>query len=368
MDSRDAVVEMRAGEYFFGNHQHKDFGTFQIYYRGALAISSGYHDVYGADHWSNYYHPTISHNGLLVFDPAEQGEVSDGGQRWPKGGDHPRDVETLLSPDYRMARILAHQFGPEAHTPEYSYLAGDITGAYSQKARLVTRSMVTFRLPDRTYPATLVVFDRVHSARPEFRKTWLLHSIQEPQISGRTVQVVRDQDGYGGKLFVESLLPDEAEIRKIGGPGKEFWVENLGRNFPLTMKPRAGAEPGGWRIEVSSAVPADTERFLHVMTVADATTGSAPVVHTIAAESMIGAQALDRAVLFGIAGDDLARTRLVVPPGSRKKYLVCDLRPGVWVVQGPGKASRRMVVSAEAKCLYLDLQPGHYLLTLTKQR
>lgn len=58
--SRDAVVDMRIGQYFFGNHQRKDFGIFQIYYRGALAISSGLYRRYGSDHWKYYY--TGAHN------------------------------------------------------------------------------------------------------------------------------------------------------------------------------------------------------------------------------------------------------------------------------------------------------------------
>ena len=91
VDSKDAVVHMRIGEYFFGNHQCKDFGIFQIYYRGALAISTGIYGgenaEYGSPHWRNYLHQTISKNGLLIFDPVEKpskDSANDGGQRWPR--------------------------------------------------------------------------------------------------------------------------------------------------------------------------------------------------------------------------------------------------------------------------------------------
>ncbi|MFH1267619.1 MAG: hypothetical protein ABIK89_18025, partial [Planctomycetota bacterium] len=112
-------------------------------------------------------------------------------------------------------------------------------------------------------PASLVVFDRVHSTTPEFKKKWLLHSIQEPKINDRTVTVVRDEAPYGGELFIESLLPARATVTKIGGPGKEFWVESLGKNFPVQKPPPS--EPGAWRIEVSPAEPAAADRFLHVL-------------------------------------------------------------------------------------------------------
>ena len=39
-------------------------------------------------------------------------------------------------------------------------------------------------------PDVVVVFDRVVSTKPEFRKTWLLHSVDEPQ-DGRGRHVVR---------------------------------------------------------------------------------------------------------------------------------------------------------------------------------
>jgi heparin/heparan-sulfate lyase len=153
VDSTDAVVHMRIGGTFFGNHQRKDFGTFQIYYRGALAIASGVYegdgDAYGSDHWRSYHHQTISHNGLLALDPGETmttggSAANDGGQRIPNGGaDHPRNLDSLLNDGYAdMGNVTAHAFGPDASAPEYSYIAGDITGAYlDTKVSAVTRAM-----------------------------------------------------------------------------------------------------------------------------------------------------------------------------------------------------------------------------------
>ena len=358
VDSPDAVVDMRIGQYFFGNHQRRDFGTFQIYYRGPLAISTGLYASYGTDHWKYYYHPTISHNGLLIEDPSEGGNVTDGGQRLPNNLDHPPNLEVMQTRGYQMGEVLARGFGPDVKRPEYSYLAGDITRAYSEKVTKVTRSMVAFNLGG-AYPAALVVFDRVHSAKPEFRKKWLLHSIQEPQISGRGFQIARDEGGYGGRLFAETLLPAEAEIRKVGGPGKEFWVEPMGKNFPVSKR-AAAAEPGAWRIEVSPAAPAKEDRFLHAMAVAPAATSRAPAMKKIEGRDMTGAQVLDRAVLFSGTGELLGATRFEAGEGA-KKYLVCDLQPGNWRVSGGG-SSGTFTVTAESKCLYMDAVPGMYEL------
>jgi len=51
--SADTVVAMRIGGLFFGNHQRRDAGTFQIYHKGPLAMSSGHYGSYGTSHWQN---------------------------------------------------------------------------------------------------------------------------------------------------------------------------------------------------------------------------------------------------------------------------------------------------------------------------
>jgi heparin/heparan-sulfate lyase len=361
-NSRDALIDMRIGQYFFGNHQRKDFGTFQVYYRGALAISSGLYARYGSDHWKFYYHPTISHNGLLVLDPNEGGRVSDGGQRWPQGSDHPVDLETMLKEDYQMGDVTAHEFGPDKRAPEYSYLSGDITKAYSDKVTKVTRSMVALNTGNSTYPAAFIVFDRVHSSKPEFKKTWLLHTIQEPEVFRRSFSVVRDESPYGGRLFVESLLPAEADVTKVGGPGKEFWVEPLGKNFPPVRPGPAAAEPGAWRIEVSPARPALGDRFLHAMAVADAETRTRPPVRLVRAGKALGASVLDWTVLFSDGGEAL--TELEVRASEAGKILVCDAAPGEWDFQSAGAAGiMKLTASTQGQCLQFRAAPGTHRLS-----
>lgn len=372
IESRDAIAYMHIGEYFFGNHQRKDFGTFQLYYRGALAISSGIYEGneggYGSEHWLHYYHQTLSHNGLLIFDPAEEQykrASNDGGQRYPnEGRDHPRDLDELLSNDYKMGTVTAHEFGPDVISPEYSYMAGDITDAYTKKVSKVTRSMVTLNTGNETYPCAMVVFDRVVSTDPDFQKTWLLHSIQEPEITGHTITVLRDQKDYSGKMVVESLLPGKSSVKKIGGPGKEFWVESVGKNFYMSTD-RKAAEPGAWRVEVSPASPAKSDSFLHVLTVMDAGTPEGPVVSTISSEELIGATVLDRAVLFSKQGGLLDRANFHVSGNGKLRILVCDLKSGDWEVRRNKQLVRENIsADGDGKCIYFEGESGDYELKL----
>ena len=375
IDSPDAVVHMRIGEYFFGNHQRKDFGTFQIYYRGPLAIASGLYQgkdqPYGSDHWLNYHHQTIAHNGLLVYDPAEKmakGSVNDGGQRWPSNGaDHPGDLSVLLGQDYRMGRVIAHAIGPDPGSPMYSYIAGDITEAYAAgKAEKVTRSMVAFNTGDRARPCILIVFDRVTSTNPSFKKTWLLHCIQEPQIHGTTSVVLRNgrhyrqNARYGGKLIIESLLPKEASVAKIGGPGREFWIEGAQRNYPTTKD--GAAEPGAWRIEVSPSAPSRNDMFLHVMTVMDEQVSPETSGRLISSKNMIGVSLQNSAVFFSRDGQ-LLKAAGLPGDGSNKAALICDLMPGLWLVDGPDGAPEKVRIDEHSKSVFLERLEGSIVLT-----
>ena len=71
----------------------------------------------------------------------------------------PLTLDQLLKGNYKTGEVLAHQFGPDAQRPAYTYLKGDITAAYSSKVREVRRSQVFLNLGGAV-PASLVV-DRV---------------------------------------------------------------------------------------------------------------------------------------------------------------------------------------------------------------
>ena len=213
-----------------------DAGAFQIYYKGALAIDSGLYSgssgKYGSPHCRNYYWRTIAHNSLLVYDPQEdfgrRGYGNDGGQRLAGGRREVRTVDMLLDPGrgYRTGKVLAHGFGPDLQMPSFTLLQGDITDAYSKKVQQVTRSFVFLNLGAGQVPVALIVFDRVVSSNPDFRKFWLLHTQEEPRVDGTSAVVDCTQYDQQGRLTLDVLLPgaDNQHLASIGGPGKEFWV------------------------------------------------------------------------------------------------------------------------------------------------
>ena len=382
----DAVIaDMKVNEYNFANHQHLDAGAFQIYYKGALAVDSGLYSgssgKYGSPHCQNYYWRTIAHNSLLVYDPqgdfGKRGYGNDGGQRLAGGRGEARSLEVLLDPakGYRTGKVLAHGFGPDPQMPEFTLLEGDITDAYSQKVQQVTRSVAFLDLHGKQVPAALIVFDRVVSADPEFRKFWLLHTQEEPRIDGGSAVVDCTRHDQQGRLMLDVLLPaaENRQLAGIGGPGKEFWV--FGTNYANDTEParleRSSLEPGAWRIELSPKAAASEDLFLTVMQVTDRTAPGRFPVRLVELPDRVGAFIErpdgNRVVLFRRDGARSQEPVSIESPGpGTTGVLVTGLTPGVWRVRRAGEAAPREIrVSKELGAAWFEAAPGTWRLEIS---
>ncbi|MHC4430697.1 MAG: hypothetical protein ACYTBS_02545, partial [Planctomycetota bacterium] len=151
---------------------------------------------------------------------------------------------------------------------DYVYVAGDATRCYQhggrdglpEKCRLVTRQIV-FLIPNH-----FVVFDRAETTDASYRKDWLIHTAHTPAVSGKIIRA----DHGEGRLFCRTLLPADATLTSVGGPGKEFWA--AGRNWNIVadgLKGESLALMGQWRVEVTPAGPRKSDVFLHVIQVGD---------------------------------------------------------------------------------------------------
>ncbi len=380
----DAVIaEMKINEYNFVNHQHLDAGAFQIYYRGSLAVDSGLYagasGAYGSPHCLNYYWRTIAHNSLLVYDPSEHfgkpGYGNEGGQRLPNGRSEARHLDVLLAPEngYRTGKVLAHGFGPDPQTPDFTLLQGDITEAYSTKVKQVTRSFVFLNLRNPQVPAALIVFDRVVSAHPSFRKFWLLHSLEEPRVEAASATVACTEHGDRGRLILDTLLPSgtNADLVKLGGPGQEYWV--FGQNFANEVDPtrpvRNSIESAGWRLELSPRTAAAEDLFLNVLQVTDPRTPSRWPVRRLDAGERVGCiiQGPEAVWLVLMRKDNRRSSEPVtftVPSDRSGRALVSDLSPGHWRARRENSTETRdVVVSEDLGAAWLEGGPGTWTLS-----
>jgi len=380
--SNVAMAVMNVGEYFFGNHAHLDSGHFGFYYKGTLALDSGTYagntGQYNSAHSRNYYQRTIAHNSLLIEDPNEpytlhygnEVDSRDGGQYRPNRGREWEVIEDMFA-NGKHAQVLAHELGAGS-APEYTYLKGDLTPGYNApadynyppKVTEVKRSFVFLDLKNDLHPAALIVYDKVTSTNAQFKKRWLLHSVERPAVSGSRVTINRTDNGHNGRLVNDVLWPeaDNRIIKRVGGEGKEFFVD--GANYPNTPN-NPSVESGAWRIEVLPIEDVKTDTFLNIMHVMDASGGPAPLAtERLNSEKMVGALISNRAVFFSKDADLIAdEFKIAVESDlSLINVLVTDLEPGQWYVYA-GNQVRTFTASVDGKSIYFSAAPGSYTLT-----
>jgi heparin/heparan-sulfate lyase len=267
----------------FTAHQHLDVAHFYIYKNEELAGEGGHYDTFGGVHDTQYTIRTIAHNSILVHDPDERFQTgirsykgppaNDGGQAYPPFKfpsppvvqdeiktwfDRPRHNWGAWDPiewyrhreKFDIAEMLAFE-----ERGDYVYMAGDCSRAYSaKKLDHFTRQIVFIR------PGTFVIFDRVKSTKPEFKKKWLLQAMKVPQKTSSHLIVTNGN----GRLFVQTLLPANPEVKLVSGA--ELYRYD-GGEYLTTLDTGACAE---CRVEISPSAPAREDFFLHVLTTTDA--------------------------------------------------------------------------------------------------
>lgn len=361
-DSPAVVCEMKINEYWTGNHQHLDAGAFQIYYKAPLAIDTGYYQAvvynsngkvnaeqgnngntgYGSYHDYGYTKRTIAHNTFIVYDENEDfghfGMYSnDGGQRLPNQGKEAQSLEIFLNPEnrYKIGRVLAHEFGEDLYAPNYTYLKGDLADAYGEKISDFERSFMFLNLKSKAHPAALIVFDRMVTSRPDFKKQWLCHGINPPTVEGSRSTFTVTEDEYNGKMVVDTLLPksDDLVIDKVDTPDN---FEIQGVNFKAFLIDGACNQGGACRISVSPKTYKNEDYFLNVIQVSDADSAAEPLSPIlIETDKIYGVMIADRAVIFA-KGKERTREALefALNSDSELEITVCGVAGGTWLVNG----------------------------------
>jgi Heparinase II/III-like protein/Fungalysin/Thermolysin Propeptide Motif len=358
-------ISFNAGPHL-DTHQHYDAGALTIYRNGVdLLVDSGTFDAFGSKHWYNYYVRSAAHNTLLIHDPEERWDgiwggvpenltVNDGGQR----------TQSPLTPAPTLQQYLDNRDAYDHATIE-RYQAGDwglyiksnLTNAYQNsryqstkpnhtrnrvKVDYVGREVVYLRRREGRRDG-VVVFDRIVSANPSFRKAALWH-VREPFAAGGgwrrvdegestlnatsplSVQTTASfrQGSLDGRarLFITVLPVDPVRVRQIGArPStgervdhetfgtkhhhrhlKDYLVEDsrITNSDAITGAPNRQEWPpiappevqwlwnddlaGGWgksRLQVEPAAPAAADRFLTLFVPTDADDGAQPQVELV---------------------------------------------------------------------------------------
>ena len=194
-----------------------------------------------------------------------------------------------------------------------------------------------------------------------------MHSIEEPSIENNQFIIKRTKNGDSGMVHTDVLLPkaEDAEIKKVGGKGKEFWV--FGTNYAndaLPNRPDEANERGAWRVEVSPNKPSAENYFLNVMQVADNTCKELHEVKLLDADRIVGVSVADRIVTFSKDFTILSgKVAFTLDVKQNVKIVMTDMEAGNWQIRKDGQIFiPSKVVRSDDGILTFEGSSGHYEL------
>jgi len=365
---KDTFISFRAG-HTFTHHGHYDAGHFSIFKGKPLAINSSSYGKFTGENRLNYSIRTIAKNSLLILRPGEKVKpnrfftenVADGGQRivMPTGStvDNTADWFSNLNKGnhYEAGRLVSF----ESKENEFTYIKSDLTGAYNNtsfdrggrggKVEKVERALLYLNKSDQ-----LIVYDKVTATKAGYTKKWLLHSVNRPK--SKNLKVLRGSSSNGilstaadyalikndkSFLHVQRILPGDAELRLVGGPDYQYYVEADGDDTELNgknMSQDASENPwfdiGMWRMEIQPATKRKFDEFLVVMSPRFSNAKPSPALDVDLSGGHKGVLLDDQLVLFV---DEKGVRRLTIElPKTVRQLLFVNLPVGqrVTVVNG----------------------------------
>ena len=353
-DETSPAVYMKAGERSTANHEHKDAGTFQIFYRDMLVRDSGIYDSYG----SPYSTGTIGHNGVTVFNPAKANTLGgwySGGQRGI--GEAGNLEEWLTRKRHHVADKEGASYSIKDGVTEYAYIASNIAPAYDEDVEYLSRRMLSIFTDSEEFPLVFACFDRI-TANPEFKKSVLLHAENEPKIDGNRVTLTHG----GGKLVASYLSDKELEIEPLGGEGRNRIIN--GKQCGVSSFRGDDWHTLWGRLEISPKTASLTDNILSVMYVTDEANENSLEVTKLEAFGILGARIMNNAILFieKLACPDESYEIEVSGEGDLT-YYVSGLSEGKWKIKA-GKKSLTVKVNADERFARFTAPAGK--LTISK--
>jgi heparin/heparan-sulfate lyase len=357
-NSADVVAEIKGGGYHFGNHQHADAGSLQIYYRGLQVAKLGQYKFYGTPYDMNFGKRSAAQSMLLVFDPQEKiinNLANDGGSRFLQR--HPRTPKEAQSdPAFDYGKVGSCSFGPSAQKPLFSYFSANLKGAYSEKVAAYARRFCFLNLGKPGNPAAMIVLDDITSSDPAFKKVWQLNTLKPPQTTHDGVRLWNVEGGVTGRLDVCMLWPARAERTLEILSGEEANSVAGKRYAPPAPN---GAEANGHRILFSPRQAQARDRFLTVLQACDA--GPLPIRHA-ESDATVTLRIADRMVVLPKDRGMLsAPFEVRVPEESQTVLVLCaGLQAGAWQQVSPGAPDRVLTVEPGKNTCVFESSGGTY--------
>ena len=350
-------VLMKILDKTMANHEHRDSGMFQIYYKGLLACDSGIYKgvLYGKNHWRYYLQATVAHNAMLVYDAKYRDTLPETERKYYSGSQvdlrQANTIEMWNSGPYDFAKILGHA----ECDGKFAYISGNNTNAYiAETVDYSKRSMLTV-LRDGDVPALFFVYDDVTSKNENAIKKFLLHTVNEPTVEGNRITATNGD----GMLTLTSLFGAD-KIEKIGGAGKGFWVgEDADHGYNVTDDVEEfGTDTLYGRVELSTTGN-KTDKMLNVMYVTDKDSSAKITPLLIDTDKLAGAIMGDTVGVFMKSRSGEAEEFSFSTSGDGMlDFYVCGVVGGSWTVSVDGEELCTLSTTDESGMLNFSANAG----------
>lgn len=362
-NSNDVAAEIRGGGYHFGNHQHSDAGSFQIYYRGEQVFNVGIYRAYGTPYDFNFYKRSVAHNTILVKDPdeklAHRTNVNDGGSRFNQRNPKSPD-EVLSDPWFDYGTVLSADFEANTLKPSYSYFKADLTAAYYSKISNYTRSFCFLNLNRDDIPAAVILADDLTTSKDDFSKFWKINTFNEPVRVGQNVILHNSNGGLVGKAHINMLLPLPEE-RNIEVSSLKDSTSILGTQYQIKSSlPEANA----YQVVVYPKKKSKHTRFLSVFQMTADGTEPLPIdFYETDNKYIISLQ--DRIVCMSAGYRQIQESFVLnVDDDSEFQILIADLKPGFWNVENVENGTElNFNIKAGKNTIFFKGGKGKYVIT-----
>ena len=255
----------------------------------------------------------------------------------------------------------------------YAYLAGDITKSYDSKTvDTVERRMLTVYTGDEKFPMIMFVFDDITSDGADYKKSFLLHTVNEPTVAtneqGQMYAVVTDGEG---QLVLTNVAGGD-NIYAIGGEGYAYWIgnnnefdgtANSGKNLLDEYTTSDQADTIWGRVEIT-ANGEKTTKMLNTMYVTDA--GTTEVLKSVAIETDTVLGATVGGNVTAVFVKNINRTNkeitFTATGDEDMKYYVSGITEGTWEIYVNGVLVGTDEATEDGGFLYFEASAGKVTL------
>ncbi|MBP5428365.1 MAG: heparinase II/III family protein [Clostridia bacterium] len=357
-----AATLMKIGCRMASGHEHADAGQFQIWYKGMLAGDTGAYDTYDRagnvdPHFFQYHQATVAHNCIVLGNDEGQNQPPETGNfnNW------------MTNNIYKTGTVTGVRYGfmdadPEA--PDYAYIAGDLTPAYSGTGKVSSyerRMLTVYDTADHDNEKLyFFVYDNITTMNKNYQKKFLLHVPTNPTVSGNKVTVTNAQ---GGRLVLQNVFGG-ATISKVGGvvftDGE--YNSTASSNYKvngtqITNVAGTTTYDGFWgRVEIKTNTSSANSELLNAMYVCDANVDPNLTAQGFSSSNVKGTVLGNTAAVFVKSSAPLSYS-FSVPGSGTKWFYVSGVADGNWKIKRNGTTVHESK-SATGGLLIFDAQTG----------